>query len=204
MFGCLVAGRLVQTNLQQVDETHAYFELPNASTINHICVFLLGTIPFPDGYGATVHFFWPGKGFQLLGMLSNDKPSAIFRLRGTFTASVPTTPTAHQFSSVGPEPSSSMDVTAILGLAIEPLVQIQQVLPNAVTKLPGPTDPSKDPALLAERIIKHLFTYINSFIGDSISPNVDVAVPMSILVKWCESLLTKIRTTGTVFLERDD
>jgi hypothetical protein len=89
MFGCCVAGRLLQTNLQQVDETHAYFELQNASAINHICVFLLGTgkfisftiynpltqtsisystVPFPDGYGAAVHFFWPGKGFQLLGM----------------------------------------------------------------------------------------------------------------------------------------
>ena len=43
MFGCVVAGRIVHTNLQQVDETHAYFELPNASTINHLCVFLLGT-----------------------------------------------------------------------------------------------------------------------------------------------------------------
>ena len=43
MFGCVVAGRLLQTNLQQVDETHALFELPNASTINHISVFLLGT-----------------------------------------------------------------------------------------------------------------------------------------------------------------
>lgn len=88
MFGCCVAGRLLQTNLQQVDETHALFELPQAGTINHVCVFLLGTgmsamissyhygmdpccttsVPFPDGYGATVHFFWPGKGFQLLGM----------------------------------------------------------------------------------------------------------------------------------------
>lgn len=68
MFGCCVAGRLLQTNLQQVDETHALFELPAASTINHVCVFLLGTIPFPDGYGAAVHFHWPGKGFQLLGM----------------------------------------------------------------------------------------------------------------------------------------
>ncbi|EIW80006.1 DUF775-domain-containing protein, partial [Coniophora puteana RWD-64-598 SS2] len=62
MFGCCVAGRLLQTDLQQVDETHALFELPAASTINHISVFLLGTVPFPDGYGATVHFFWPGKG----------------------------------------------------------------------------------------------------------------------------------------------
>lgn len=43
MFGCVVAGRLLQTNLQHIDETHAIFELPSASTINHICVFLLGT-----------------------------------------------------------------------------------------------------------------------------------------------------------------
>ena len=43
MFGCCVAGRLLQTNLTQVDESHAYFELTNASTINHVCVFLMGT-----------------------------------------------------------------------------------------------------------------------------------------------------------------
>lgn len=43
MFGCVVAGRLLQTNLQQVDESHALFELPAASSINHISVFLLGT-----------------------------------------------------------------------------------------------------------------------------------------------------------------
>lgn len=45
MFGCCVAGRLLQTNLQQVDETHALIELPAASSINHLCVFLLGTGP---------------------------------------------------------------------------------------------------------------------------------------------------------------
>jgi hypothetical protein len=43
MFGCCVAGRLLQTNLQQIDETKAAFELPAAESINHICVFLLGT-----------------------------------------------------------------------------------------------------------------------------------------------------------------
>lgn len=86
MFGCCVAGRLLQTNLQQVDQTHALFEIPAAEKVNHVCVFLLGTgehlhlfvtlalslipdpVPFPEGYGATVHFFWPGKGTQVLGM----------------------------------------------------------------------------------------------------------------------------------------
>ena len=55
MFGCCVAGRLLQTNLQQIDETKAAFELPAAESINHICVFLLGT-------GLYTHFvffsFW--------------------------------------------------------------------------------------------------------------------------------------------------
>lgn len=42
MFGCVVAGRLLQTELRQIDETHAAFELPSAEQINHVCVFLLG------------------------------------------------------------------------------------------------------------------------------------------------------------------
>ena len=48
MFGCCVAGRLLQTNLQQIDDTHAAFELPAAGSINHICVFLLGTGASPS------------------------------------------------------------------------------------------------------------------------------------------------------------
>lgn len=28
----------------------------------------ISTVAFPAGYGATVHLYWPGKGFQLLGM----------------------------------------------------------------------------------------------------------------------------------------
>jgi hypothetical protein len=43
MFGCVVAGRLLQTDLTQVDDTHAFFALPHAEAINHVCVFLLGT-----------------------------------------------------------------------------------------------------------------------------------------------------------------
>lgn len=35
----------------------------NRCSNHRVCV-----VPFPEGYGATVHFHWPGKGFQLLGM----------------------------------------------------------------------------------------------------------------------------------------
>lgn len=39
----LLPGRALQTNLQQIDETHAIFPLENPASINHLCVFLLGT-----------------------------------------------------------------------------------------------------------------------------------------------------------------
>jgi len=212
MFGCCVAGRLLQTNLVQVDETHAYFELFNAGSINHVCVFLLGTIPFPDGFGATVHFFWPGKGFQLLGLLSNDKPSAIFRLRGSFSSSSASA-AQDRFSiySQGNETAAAaQDVTAILGVSIEPLAQIQYQIASsssssssssALVPSSKQTDLANQPVLLAERIVKHLINYISSFVGGGVGP--EVMLPMSVIVKWYESFLSKVKAGGTGFLERD-
>ncbi|TFY70492.1 hypothetical protein EVG20_g2520 [Dentipellis fragilis] len=206
MFGCCVAGRLLQTNLQQIDETHAAFELPLAGSINHICVFLLGTVPFPEGYGATVHFFWPGKGFQLLGMLSNDKPSAIFRLRGTFSSAQSTAAHAAFSNNAQPSLDSSNDVTAVLGLAIEPLPQILAEvgsLPSAVVK-PSPATP--DATLLAEKIVKHLFNYVSGFISGSGGSNVtpDSLVPMSLIARWYEQFIGKVKAGGIAFLDRQE
>ncbi|KAJ1943967.1 hypothetical protein GGF37_002411, partial [Kickxella alabastrina] len=110
MFGSIVAGRLVQTNLQQVDVNKYVFELPNAHDINHIVVFLLGTIPFEPGYAATVHLLWPNKSWQMLGALSNDKPSAIFRLK----------------SAVDQDSQHMPGVSAELGISIEPIESVEQ------------------------------------------------------------------------------
>ncbi|PIL29323.1 hypothetical protein GSI_09374 [Ganoderma sinense ZZ0214-1] len=210
MFGCVVAGRPLQTNLQQIDETHAIFELPSAGSINHVSVFLLGTVPFPDGYGATVHFFWPGKGFQLLGMLSNEKPSAIFRLRGTYTAQ--STDTHAVFTGAASDASPS-NLTAILGLSIEPLPQILQEVatlpapsvssPSAVSLALTRANPGADAAVLAERIVQHLFNYLSSFVGGSpLSP--DAMIPLGTVAKWYESFMGKVRNSGVGFLERQD
>ncbi|KAL9709340.1 hypothetical protein Ac2012v2_007696 [Leucoagaricus gongylophorus] len=204
MFGCCIAGRLLQTNLQQVDETHALFELPQASTINHVCVFLLGTVPFPDGYAATVHFFWPGKGFQLLGMLSNDKPSAIFRLRGAFTSTPASSHTQNAFTTTA-MPYSTEDVTAILGLSIETIDQVQaQMLTLNSTLAKSTPDLTKDPALLASRIVGHLFNYVSSFVDASGTMTPNVMVPVSVINKWYDSFLNKIKVGGVGFLERNE
>jgi hypothetical protein len=214
MFGCLVAGRPVQTDLREVDETHALFELPAASTINHIAVFLLGTIPFPEGFGATVHFHWPTKGTQLLGMLSNEKPSAIFRVRGTFDSTSTATQSAFTSASLTPTAAAAADVPAILGFSLEPLPQIQAQMMSirssttttAVGSSGAVATPAPDPTLLAEKIVKNLFNYVSGFVpgggSGSVTPN--SVVPMGVIAKWYEKFLTKVKAGGIGFLEREE
>uniref|UniRef100_A0A671EAH5 Protein Hikeshi n=1 Tax=Rhinolophus ferrumequinum TaxID=59479 RepID=A0A671EAH5_RHIFE len=84
MFGCLVAGRPVQIVAQQVAEDKFVFDLPDYENINHVVVFMLGTIPFPEGMGGSVYFSYPDSNgspvWQLLGIVTNGKPSAIFKI----------------------------------------------------------------------------------------------------------------------------
>ena len=83
MFACLVSGELVQTECVQVSETQFAFSIEKASTIRNLAVFMTGSEPFPEGLGALVHFAWPPyENWQVLGYLSNEKPSAIFAVRG--------------------------------------------------------------------------------------------------------------------------
>jgi hypothetical protein len=100
----------------------------------------------------------------------------------------------------------SQDVTAILGLSIEPLSQITvqvQSLPSLLVK-PG-VDLTRDPTMLAERIVKHLFNYILGFTGGGsglMSPQ--AMIPMGVIAKWHENFLSKVKAGGVGFLERDD
>lgn len=210
MFGCVVAGRplIPPSSLTQIDNTHAYFALPfPPSTINHITLFLTGDIAFPQGFGASVHFFWPGKGFQVLGMVSNEKPSAVFRVRGAFTSQANSASgVAHGvFGGVG---GGQEEPQALLGLAIEPLDVIQAQLPasspssapstsNALVKPPS----IADTVILAEKIVKHLLNYLSGFTGGAVGG--EVMIPMNIFMKWYESFVGKIRASGGIgFLER--
>jgi hypothetical protein len=194
-------------------------------------------VPFPDGYGATVHFFWPGKGFQLLGMcvlriplllcsflhppqffyllitqrptaatyrLSNEKPSAIFRLRGNFVSQSSSSQAAFS-NPEQPTTAAPGGVTAVLGISIEPLPQILEQVSALPSAVPKPVPASSDGAILAEKIIKHLFNYISGFVsgsGTSFSP--ESMVPMSVIARWYESFLSKVRAGGIGFLDRQE
>ncbi len=58
------------------------------------------------------------------------------------------------------------DITAILGISVEPLGEIQtqlSSLPSVSVKSQAPPDAKA----LAEKIVKHLFNYLSSFVAGS-------------------------------------
>ncbi|KAI7885435.1 uncharacterized protein EV154DRAFT_554761 [Mucor mucedo] len=189
MFGCIAAGRLVQTNLQQVDVNQYVFELTNAQTINHIVVFLLGTIPFEPGYAATVHLHWPNKEWQLLGGLFNEKPSAIFRLKT-------------KESAIN---NLQMSTSATLGISIEPIDVVQQQLltlsqPVTSSALVKPGMNVTQVGEMAGRILENLFNYVTSFTVQNIPVNAiplgqltdNGYLPLKTFQSWYENLSRKL------------
>ncbi|ORX36269.1 hypothetical protein BD324DRAFT_628116 [Kockovaella imperatae] len=192
MFGAIVAGRLVQTNLQQIDDTHFVFPLEQPYDINHLTVFLLGTIPFPDGYGASVHFAWPGKDYIPLGVLTNAKPSAIFRVRKLV-------PPSGQSSSSSPP--------ANLGIEIAPQPQIEEIASRLASgDMRGKEVAERvDVGKVAEKVVKNLFNYLHSFGGGEVNLTPDTPIPLSFFEKWYANFTRKIENDkGAAFLDRQD
>ncbi|XP_059486322.1 protein OPI10 homolog [Neocloeon triangulifer] len=180
MFAVMVTGRLAQTQCEQITETQSVFTIADADNINHIVVFMTGTTPFPEGYGAQVYFSWPEPNapptWLLLGHLANDKPSAIFKVSGLKhapnTVVDPTQFGQQQFSHL-----------AQIGLSIEPLFTIQQSTPAITTE---PFKGSKF-AEFTQKMLDNFVNYMTSFgiTQSEMTPNPnETFLPMSKMQTW--------------------
>jgi len=113
----LVSGRLIQTNLQQVDANRFLSSIEKANQITFLTVFLLGTVALPEGYGASIYFGWPPyQNWKYLGSLTNAKPSAVYRLRS-------------KQSNHGIDVDMDQfdeNIVAQIGISIEPMETIEQ------------------------------------------------------------------------------
>ncbi|KAF8743457.1 hypothetical protein RHS02_02598, partial [Rhizoctonia solani] len=144
--------------------------------------------------------------------LSNEKPSAVFRLRGGYTpAQLQSHSTLSSAAAIG-GPAAN-DVTAILGIAVEPVQTVEaQINNNSMVQTARSTGqlvkPASqglaDPAILAEKIVKHMFTYLSSFVSDPGSLSPDTVVPLNIIRRWYDNFLTKIRSGGVSFLDNQE
>ncbi|ROL50346.1 Coiled-coil domain-containing protein 81 [Anabarilius grahami] len=179
MFGCLVAGRLVQTDAQQVASDKFVFNLPDCENVNHVVVFMLGTVPFPAGMGGAVYFSFPdpavGQVWQLLGFITNDKPSAIFKISGLKAGEGG----AHPFGMMTVPQAPSV---AQVGVSIESLDLLAQQTPvsnSAVSTVDSFTQ-------FTQKMLESLYNFTSSFAlsQSQMTPNPsEMFVPASSILK---------------------
>ena len=83
VFGVIAAGRLPRADFEAIQSNQYLLTIPDADDINHLVIFLTGTVALPPGTGGSVYFSWPDpispQTWQYLGYISNEKPSAVFR-----------------------------------------------------------------------------------------------------------------------------
>lgn len=207
------------------------FVLEQPSTINHIVIFLTGTIlelkclmalgeeRFEDGTGASVYFntdtgATQGADWKFLGVLTNAKPSAVFKLSGL---------------------SSSSNVNSLeIGISIEPIAVLEQILmesssqaiipvasmsamganidtagnPFGNTPRNTPSNTMPRPLTVAQHIGENLFNYIASFSRMAVEvaqvePTVEV-VPVRAVQEWFNMLVRRATTDPEGFMRQFD
>ncbi|KAG7259331.1 hypothetical protein CRUP_000669 [Coryphaenoides rupestris] len=193
MFGCLVAGRLVQTDPVRVSGDKFVFQLADYESVNHVVVFMLGTEPFPDGTGGAVYFCFPdpdpGSGgapvWQLLGFITNHKPSAIFKISGLQAGEARG---AHPFGLVAASPRPT---AAQVGVSVEALDQLAQQTPVS-----GASVSTVDSfVLFSQRMLESLYNFVGSFsvTQAQMSPSPqETFIPSSCVLRWYDNFKRRL------------
>jgi len=185
MFGLIVSGRLVSTSWEQLSPTNLIAEIQDADSVNHVVVFLTGAVPFPEGMGGAVYFCWPqpdggNQVWQLLGVLSNTKPSAIFRIgRLKRSANDENENLTNSFMELGQPPRRN----AMVGISVEPLVVIDGQTPAAQTEASSVSTFME----FSQKMLENLFNYSSSFAISATDARLrpsETFVPFSVLQQW--------------------
>lgn len=181
---------------RQVEPAKWVFSIPNAANINHIAIFLLPQTDFTDvNYTALVYFQLPDLAdFKLLGGLNPAKPSAIFRLSHS---AKPTSSYLADDDTMNDDPAIDESVLNI-GISIEPTAQADVLLAEAKPAAPkSPAPQPLDIAALANKIVKHAYNYLGSFIDSS------GKVPMKAFDNWWDKFKTKLGNNPNFLNELD-
>ena len=175
----------MNTNVEQVDGNSFVLGLEDVDSINHVVVFLTGQVPFSEGFGGSVYFGWPsaetgGIAWQVLGYISNDKPSAIFKI-AKIKASEQMS--SNPFSSQLMQSLARSSTNAQIGIIVEPLTEIAQkaVSPDTVaSQVQSFTE-------FCQKMLENFFNYDSSFAvspGQSVMHPSATYIPTDVLQKW--------------------
>ncbi|XP_063988155.1 protein OPI10 homolog isoform X1 [Diachasmimorpha longicaudata] len=192
MFGIIVSGRLVDTNVLRMNDTQFLVTVPDADNVNHIVVFLTGNVPFPEGTGGAVYFSWPDPNappnWQFLGYISNLKPSAIFKIMNLKKN--------HEFENIndGIFGVGKISHVAQIGISIEPLNVIESQANALVNATVNATTNSS--IEFAQKMLTSFVNYISSFsvTQSQMTPNpTENFVPLSSVQGWYEKFERRLQ-----------
>ena len=173
----------VNTEVQQVDANTYVLALEHVDSINHVVVFLTGQVPFSPEFGGAIYFGWPtpesGISWQFLGYISNDKPSAIFKIAKVKSTEMLVNPFSQQLMAT----LTQSPTNAQIGILVEPLATISQkasTLDTEASKVDNFTE-------FAQKMLENFFNYASSFAvspGQGVLPPTATYVPINTLQNW--------------------
>ncbi|KAF2032654.1 DUF775-domain-containing protein [Setomelanomma holmii] len=204
--GVIISGRPVLTDARVVSQAQFAFEIPSQPSFSHIVVFLLPGITLPDGTAAAVYAQLPGATqFKLLGAISDEKPSAIFKV--VDKAGGPAGGGLGYEDAMRDAGTDGNAGPLALGISIEPAQQVAAALEQqkAQSAAAAPTTGNEmvlrgqntvTTKVLAQRIIKNCYDFLTSWgSGDT--------VPLKAFQAWWIKFENKIEHDPG-FLERSD
>jgi len=157
IFGILAPGRPVQTEFFQTDPSKFMLIIQNPNEITDLVFFLLPNCPLPDGFGAVLYFSLDGTNWDLLGAVTPNKPSGVFRTGW---------PSNEQVTSSS---------TVQLGVSVEQL----DIIENLGIDKSGVEERKQ----FAYKIAVDLFNFMGSF-NQSPGGGSTMVVPTTILDQW--------------------
>lgn len=135
----------------------------------------------------TVYFCWPSSSqdqiWQLLGYISNDKPSSVFKVSGLKTG-INDQPTC-------PMPQQEVSPCARVGISLTPLNQVHEQISILESSKANPTQV----AHFSQKMLESFVNYAGSFAIQQaqMEPNpTENYVPLSVVRTWYENFLKKL------------
>lgn len=201
LFGVVIPGSLVRTDFLPADATGLKYTLsladipaPCTSVSDLVFFFLPEAAPaIPVGHGAII--YWQASttptsgagptvqatGFELLGAITPDKPSGVFRTGWA---------THNALAAAVVDPGLSLTVT--LGVSIEPLANIQNLQASSMGV--------EDRMNVAKKIAMDLFNYMQSF-DDTGARAGFMQVPINVFDRWLTRFESKFRIDPNFFMK---
>nr|CAD2197122.1 unnamed protein product [Meloidogyne enterolobii] len=192
VFGLIIAGRMVQTDFTALKEMEYMIEIQDAESINHLVIFLTGLSPLPVNYGGSIYMSWtPIDGgerqWNYLGFISNEKPSALFKIGQLTKHTQQQNPQNFSFNASNMNTNifnNSAVHSALIGVKVEPMIEILRRNENETTST---SEQLSSLALFPEKMLRNFVNFMHSFAVSFPKPNTtqyEEYVPAKSVTEW--------------------